>query len=316
MGDNTGIEWTDATWNPIVGCSKALMPAADGKLALREGCRNCYAIRVSRRLGEKFKQAKYAGLTVLGGEHNRPEWTGEVRLIEDALDVPLRWRKPRHIFVNSESDLFHEKLTFAQIDAVMAIIAACPQHTFQVLTKRPARMLEYFRSFAPATLQPGRDGLAIDPAQFAPSGHDLSEGIQVRETPDERIAFPVDHGNDEDLRHSEEFGCFVANQISGANGDGSVGWPMKNLWLGVSIEDQASADYSIPLLLDTPAALRWISAEPLLAPVRLDQCAPYILDGNDSNPGVVNAFNSSCHHPLTVMVKPDAAGNESGIRGS
>jgi protein gp37 len=160
MGDNTGIEWTDATWNPIVGCSKALMPAADGKLALREGCRNCYAIRVSRRLGEKFKQAKYAGLTVLGAEHNRPEWTGEVRLIEDALDVPLRWRKPRHIFVNSESDLFHEKLTDNQIDAVMAIIAACPQHTFQVLTKRPARMLEYFRSFAPATLQPGRDGLA------------------------------------------------------------------------------------------------------------------------------------------------------------
>jgi hypothetical protein len=165
---------------------------------------------------------------------------------------------------------------------VLAVVAACPWHTFQVLTKNPDRMLEYFRELEAL----GQDGI-IDRLGYATA--------------------------DEDDITSDDWWCRVGNSISLA-APGGVGWPMRNLWLGVSIEDQASADYSIPFLLDTPAALRWISAGPLLGPVRLDQCAPYLLDGDASNPGVVNAFNSQCHHPRTAMVRPDVAGNDKGIR--
>ena len=126
MADGTGIEWTDATWNPVRGCSR-----------VSQGCVNCYAERVAHRFSGPGQP--YAGLT---NEHGR--WNGTVRVVRDALDQPRRWRKPRRIFVNSMSDLFHESLPYDVILAIFTVMASpdCRRHTLQVLTKRPERAAE------------------------------------------------------------------------------------------------------------------------------------------------------------------------------
>src|SRR5689334_413781 len=123
MGDGTGIEWTDATWNPIRGCSR-----------VSEGCRNCYAERVASRFSGPGMP--YEGLAKDG------KWTGAVKLVQEHLEDPLRWKRPRRIFVNSMSDLFHESLKDHEIGAVFSVIEAARNrgHVFQVLTKRPERM--------------------------------------------------------------------------------------------------------------------------------------------------------------------------------
>jgi protein gp37 len=128
----TTIEWTDATWNPVAGCS-----------IISPGCTNCYAMRMAARL-EAMGTEKYSGLTRKSG--NRRVWTGRVTLDPRALDVPLRWRKPRMIFVNSMSDLFQEAVPFEFIAAIWAQMAKVKQHTFQVLTKRAERMAEMSRT--------------------------------------------------------------------------------------------------------------------------------------------------------------------------
>lgn len=130
MSTGTGIQWTEATWNPVVGCTR-----------VSAGCDHCYAVTMTHRL-EKMRQQKYAGLTVLNNRDER-HFNGTVRCVEEALEVPLKWRKPRRIFVNSMSDLFHRDVPFDFIDKVFAVMALAPQHTFQVLTKRPERMAEY-----------------------------------------------------------------------------------------------------------------------------------------------------------------------------
>src|SRR6478752_5530526 len=123
---DTSIEWTDATWNPVAGCS-----------VLTAGCTNCYAMRMAARL-EAMGLAKYKGLTRKSGK--RRVWTGRVRLDEAALTVPLTWRKPRKIFVNSMSDLFHDDVPASFVARVWSVMAQTPWHTYQILTKRPARM--------------------------------------------------------------------------------------------------------------------------------------------------------------------------------
>ncbi len=137
MGDKSGIEWTDATWNPVVGCS-----------VVSTGCTNCYAMKMAARLEAMGGKAgaKYAGLTT--PSKAGPVWNGTVRLDDGALDQPLRWKRPRRIFVNSMSDLFHEDLPFAEVARVFEIICGAIRlgrgHVFQILTKRPERMSEYF----------------------------------------------------------------------------------------------------------------------------------------------------------------------------
>ncbi|SLN77274.1 DUF5131 family protein [Oceanibacterium hippocampi] len=202
MGDHSKIEWTDATWNPIRGCSR-----------VSQGCVNCYAERVAARFS-KPGQA-YAGVI---DRHGR--WNGRIRLVEHKLDEPLRWKKPRRIFVNSMSDLFHEAVPVEVVDHVFAVMRLAAQHRFQILTKRPARMRAYLadRSTARATSR----GEIF--AKLAP-GH-LMEGCS---------------------------------------------WPLRNVWLGVSIEDQATADARIPDLLATPAAVRFVSYEPAIGPVDLSR---------------------------------------------
>lgn len=125
MADST-IEWTDATWNPVAGCT-----------VLSPGCTNCYAMRMAARLAA-MGQEKYRGLTRPSG--GRQVWSGAIRCDEASLDVPLRWRRPRLVFVNSMSDLFHVDVPESFIARVWATMKATPRHTYQILTKRPERM--------------------------------------------------------------------------------------------------------------------------------------------------------------------------------
>lgn len=216
MSDKTGIAWTDATWNPLRGCSR-----------VSEGCRNCYAEGVASRFsGEGMP---YHGLAKDG------RWTGEVRLVPEKLDQPLRWKKPRRIFVNSMSDLFHEQVSNETIDRVFAVMALVPQHTFQVLTKRPERMLRYL------------------------SGRLVNRCKAAVDVPIEGVAA---------LR--SDIRC---EMVRLGPYKGMEGWPLPNVHLGVSVEDQATADARIPVLLDTPAAVRFVSYEPALGPVDFRCCS-------------------------------------------
>lgn len=209
MADNTKIEWTDSTWNVITGCS-----------VVSAGCRHCYAMKLA---GTRLQHhPSRAGLTVETAAG--PVWNGVVRFNDQWMRQPFEWKRPRRIFVCAHGDLFHESVPDRWIDIVFAVMALSPQHTFQVLTKRPERMLRYF------THHFTRSKLSRVAAEF--SGRSDSEGggdIRVSDGP----------------------------------------FPLPNVWLGVSVEDQAAADTRIPLLLQTPAAVRWISAEPLLGPVDL-----------------------------------------------
>jgi len=223
---STNISWSDAVWNPLVGCSRT-----------SPGCENCYAETFAHRL-EKMGQSRYRGLTVLGKQGAR--WTGEVRQVPEVLGAPLRWRKGKRIFVNSMSDLFHEKVPFEYVAAVFGVMAACPQHTFQVLTKRPERALEYFRWVE----KRGEDGLRLFPDD--PQDWRIRQLLHVearRRGADLSAARHQNHGGP---------------------------WPLPNVHLGVSCEDQAAADERIPILLKCQAAVRWVSAEPLLGPIDFD----------------------------------------------
>jgi protein gp37 len=255
MADGTKIEWSEATWNPITGCSLA-----------SPGCTNCYAMELA---GTRLAHIpSRAGLTrKVNGNH---VWTGEVRFNEQWLDQPLRWKKPRMIFVCAHGDLFHEKVPDEWIDKVFAVMALASQHTFQVLTKRSARMREYISKLEAE-----------------------SQADTVR-----RMAAAWPHPISQDM---------------------IVNGP--NVWLGVSVEDQQRADERIPDLLATPAAIRWISAEPLLGPVVLTffDCA------KSSTRGMywVNALtgdHDDMGRPCAPVAKLDwvVAGGESGrgARGS
>lgn len=219
MADKTPIEWTDATWNPIVGCS-----------VVSPGCTNCYAMRLA---GTRMKtHPSRAGLTQ--DSKAGAVWTGEVRLMEQWLGQPLQWAKPRMIFVCAHADLFHESVPDEWIDRVFAVMALAPQHTFQVLTKRPKRMRDYLGTRA-------GDWSVVWPDANPPGSLPISRHEQ-------RLAMRGAGWPDAIIRPT---------------------FPLPNVWLGVSVEDQRRADERVPILLDTPAAVRWISAEPLLGPLDL-----------------------------------------------
>ncbi len=128
MATNTTIEWTDVTWNPVAGCS-----------VVTAGCTNCYAMRMAARL-QAMGMPKYKGLTRKSGR--RHVWTGKIRLDEASLALPLKWKRPVRVFVNSMSDLFHEGVPEVFIRRVWDVMEATPRHTYQILTKRPDRMAE------------------------------------------------------------------------------------------------------------------------------------------------------------------------------
>ena len=185
----TKIEWTGQTWNPITGCTK-----------VSPGCKNCYAERMAKRL-KAMGKPQYQN--VIG---DNGKWNGVISFVESALEKPLKRKKPTTYFVNSMSDLFHDGVPDIWIDQIFEIMAACPQHTFQILSKRPGRMKEYIKIMTASSFQP--------------------------------------------FRYE----------------------PLPNVWLGVSVENQAAADELIPHLLQTPA-IRFLSCEPLLGPIDFKQSA-------------------------------------------
>lgn len=129
MAGLSDIEWTDATWNPVAGCR-----------VLSAGCTNCYAMRMAARL-QAMAHPAYEGTTRKSG--NRYVWTGRTNLIEAALAIPLSWKKPRLVFVNSMSDLFQDSVPFEFVERIWAVMEKAEIHTFQILTKRPDRMAEF-----------------------------------------------------------------------------------------------------------------------------------------------------------------------------
>ncbi len=217
MSVSTSIAWTDATWTPL-----RARRLDDGKVGwhcekVSAGCASCYAETFNgRRLPNGGTGLPYA---------RDKRGLSEHYIDESILAQPLKWRKPRRVFVCSMTDLFGEWVTDDQIDQVFAVMALARQHTFQVLTKRAERMRAWAES-------------------------------RRRRTK---------HISDAGIRLIEENGWCVEEQWEGC-------FPTRNVWLGVSCEDQATADARIPILLDTPAAVRFVSAEPLLGPIEF-QCA-------------------------------------------
>lgn len=241
----SAIEWTERSWNPIVGCT-----------IKSPGCTHCYAMRMAGRL-QAMGHASYQGLTQKSKAG--AVWTGKLALNEKALLAPLKRQKPTVYFVNSMGDLFHEDCPDEWIDRVFAVMALCPQHIFQVLTKRSARMREHLQR----------------PQHKRVAGH---VGRIRRNFADEGKYLPF------------------------------IGEPdiLDNVWLGVSVEDQKRADERIPDLLATPAAIRFLSCEPLLGPVDLtclrDDGETFI-DALSRNPGMTDAQG-----PVDWVI----AGGESG----
>jgi len=187
MSDKTGIEWTDASWNPVVGCSR-----------VSSGCDHCYAMNQAHRIAHMLPDGPYPGTTRKGKKG--VDWTGVVKCLPERLDIPIRWKNPRRIFVNSMSDLFHPTVPFEFIFEVYWVMLQASRHTFQILTKRPERRVEFFK--------------------WA-------------------------------LENKPSIVC------------------LPNVWEGTSVEHQEAADERIPHLLRCPAAVRWLSMEPLLGPVDL-----------------------------------------------
>jgi len=163
MAQTSSIEWTDVTWNPVAGC-----------LVITPGCTNCYAMRMAARL-EAMGVAKYEGLTRKSGK--RYVWTGKIRLDEASLEAPLKWRKPRKVFVNSMSDLFHPDVPADFVAKVWSIMEGTPQHTYQILTKRPERMREVITSLRLPALEHVWLGTSVEDAAV------LSRLDDLRATP-------------------------------------------------------------------------------------------------------------------------------------
>lgn len=222
MADGTPIEWTDATWNPITGCS-----------IVSPGCSNCYAMKLA---GTRLRNhPSRADLTI--DSKSGPVWNGMVRFNEQWLTEPLAWRRPRRIFVCAHGDLFHEAVPDEWIDRVFAVMALSPQHQFQVLTKRADRMRVYMQNLVQNRL---RD--AVEPGAWPMTRQCSDAWLDPSATQAHRDMFRAKF----------------------------VTLPLPNVWLGVSAERQKEADERIPLLLETPAAKRFVSLEPLLGPIDLD----------------------------------------------
>lgn len=228
MARESAIEWTEATWNPWHGCRK-----------VSQGCARCYMFRDKKRYGQDPNVV--------------------VRSSDKTFYAPLKWKEPRLIFTCSWSDLFIEEADPWR-DEAFAIIALTPHHTYQVLTKRPERMLEY------VTTAFGRIA-------------DLC--IKLRKQ--RNISFP-------DVK-------FQTDPL-GYGDPGTQWWPLKNVWLGVSVEDQKTADERIPILLQTPAAVRWLSMEPLLGPVDLTR----IRFRNEK--GSMEEWDALDAHPMPNSIDP------------
>lgn len=241
MSTNTGIEWTDATWNTLAGCRK-----------VSAGCKHCYAQTMTHRLAEmaRAKVAKGEEPGKLAAYQQAEKWDGTFVPIPGALAEPFKWKGPRKVFVNSMSDTFGEGVADDYIAAMFGVMAATPHITYQVLTKRPERALEWFGWLARTG-----GGPAVGMYQAA--------------------------------RH---YGV-ARQQLAALDMSDNPRWPLPNVWIGTSVEDQEAVS-RIPILTQIPAAVRFLSIEPLLGPVDLRVLAPevreridWIIIGGESGPG-------------------------------
>jgi len=259
MADHTEISWTDATWSPITGCS-----------IKSTGCQNCYAQRLA---GTRLKHhPSRAGLTrEVNGKH---VWTGEVRFNEQWLDQPLRWGKPKDIFVVAHGDLFHENVPDGWIVRVLDIMARCPHHRFQILTKRPERAGRFFAAWADL------------------SGEDFGNAKLVRGPKATRDAHPSGRGQLfaamlDAIGKPPPGAAFPTFDWAG----GMIGWPdgFSNIWIGTSIERQPEADQRREHLAAIAAAgwNTWVSYEPALGPVDWSgwEFIRWMVSGGESGPG-------------------------------
>ncbi len=197
MSNNSKIEWCDATWNPVIGCSK-----------ISEGCKLCWAERMAHRLAHMNPKGKYGEVIREGPEGQHGKWNNDIICDESALDKITPRQKPKMIFVNSMSDLFHKDVNAEFLIRVLNIIGNCKQHTFQILTKRPEQMLKVMNLYYQTT--------EMVPKKFRTMT------------------------------------------------------PYSNLWPGTSVENQKWLDIRAPYLLQIPAAVRFISIEPMLGMINID----------------------------------------------
>lgn len=240
MSAISSIEWTDRTWNPVTGCTK-----------VSQGCKHCYAEGVAARFfGTQYRPVMTSDPTktidtVSTSHHEdmlsigtaRPRRFTDVQTHKERLSDPFSWGKrralndPLKVFVNSMSDLFHEDVSYDFVDRVFAVMALTPHIVYQVLTKRPERMRAYL------TWTGRRDKVADAILDMPP-------------------------------RPTREAAAMLVRQgVAIGNGQPKARWPLPNVWLGVSVEDQTTADARIPLLLQTKARIRFVSYEPALGPV-------------------------------------------------
>lgn len=237
--------WWTKSWNPVIGCTPC-SPA----------CENCYA----EALHIQRHKAKLAGAPL---PLCYAEPFGKVRFLPDRLTQPLHWRKPQRIFVGNMGDLFHEGVKDEWLDRIFAVMALCPQHIFMLLTKRPERMRKYL-------LTSGRVRAICTVAR--------SIAIDAAPDPDRPHGFGafhrfLSHCNEGRLSAWTQKGSAAESMFmkeDGGEHPSWVAWPLPNVWLGATIWDQASADRAVPILLETPAAKRFVSVEPMLGPVELE----------------------------------------------
>lgn len=266
MSANSPIEWTGRTWNPIGAFLKSEVKIGErifragtrGWFCVKvsPGCANCYAEGINLRLGN--------GLHYVRVNLDQIEW----RFI--GLTDPLRWKKPQTVFVDSMSDLFFEQIPEAMIDSVFGVMALCPTHTFQVLTKRAKRLNEYFQMIP---------GMQTPCGRIFDAAHAIRKQVYVG--------------------RSAPYNLWTNHIVC-------MPIPLPNVWLGVSVEDQIRADERILPLLRTPAAIRFLSCEPLLGRISLSATYNVI---EDSRLSVFNVLGGGTNVIDWVIV-----GGESGAR--
>ncbi len=213
MGAKTNISWTDASWNPIRGCSLA-----------SRGCQNCYAMNVAQRYSGPGQPYEGLARTVNG----HAAWTNKVAFFPHKLVEPLQWQEPKKIFVNSMSDFWHPDVTLDWQAQMWAVMITASHHTFQILTKRPERI-----------------SAMLCAKEFAPLVNGYLERWRTQRPRDQRVQAAQFHN--------------------------PIGEPAYNIWIGASVEDQGTANTRIPHLMQVPAAIRFLSCEPLLGPINLEK---------------------------------------------
>lgn len=262
------IEWTEQTWNPTTGCDR-----------ISPGCDNCYALTMAKRL-KGMGSAKYQN-------DGNPRTSGPgfgITTHPDTLTEPLRWKKPRKVFVNSMSDLFHARVPRDFLAQVFAVMAATPQHTYQILTKRPERAARILGGGCKCG---------------HPNGEHFRASMEWAATSHSPTYVPgLEHG----IYHR-------------------TNWPLPNVWIGTSVENQKYADLRIPSLLKTPAAVRFLSCEPMVGPVNLGNalrsdlyrcsCGAWERDG-EQHPRCANCGHSWSWKPGNSAIDWVIIGGESG----